>query len=1426
MPNAINPDSYNIDYFPSSLLGVTTADDYREHLFLKNLGGAIAPELVSSPAGSFSVPFQDRGDFKSINYGGIGNPGNIEEWLSEGGFPTTIHEVRDIGLLQAQNKYGPPTISAYNCPELIPEDTGFIQYPTSSGGDDYKTILINDAIDSNVGLGPGATINFPSELNDIAKERRKEEAINRVKLNVEDNVLGKLNLDPFGLLAGQDLILRDYKITTRRNIVGKIFDTVADSAGFNIPTSPIKKGAFGRYGDLDNAETYKDLLKATGSGTKSLLFDSVGKNKYGPQLQEPKGFIANTVGAGQAPQQNTYLTDPTEQIQEEKKAKRNKPLVDKVNQAIGKAIDAVAGSQAIGKEDDQPPSEFKNPTVEPELNSEDYGFDGLPNRSKDTWELAGPTTEFDIDEGSIGTRAPFGQQTDLGFFSLKQEMFWGSTPKGSTNPFKRGILKYTQDLINNTNDNTDIISKARFIGVVNDDSNFDSKTRKHKNYSMGNTVSSDGTYCRSWSVRNPYLKVGDLIRHGASDGAGGFNSLTRPDRDLSVLGNNGFVKVAPYVGEKQGGYDSGGKVLNLGDPTIQKYMLSIENLAWQNTEHILKVPPCEVGPNGGRIMWFPPYDINFTDNSSVSWDTTNFIGRGEPIYTYNNTERMGTLAFKLVIDHPLAISELREQGEQALFQFFAGCKNPLEEASALISVSDIEEVKIQNTQTKLFPNPKYQEIQTQPAGDPPSPVSFYFRNARKGAKDTVGTQPDTEINAGYLYGDPPTVLPYIEEQTPQGPIGVYNPAFSGDVAANYEQNLDDARNKLAVERITDEIIPFLLSPRGKRFTINVVGKTSDANTSSFNEKLGEARAKNTEEWFYQLLKGSELGTDPIKAENLGSEETYPTETTWKGSKLRWNVYSTGEKGSSDSVIINEDGSTSIGRDDNKVYGDTDYNDPGAVNDRRVDITFTHNPEIDDSMIGPASGEKEFISVTTTSEIIQQREIDAERKKELEQIEQAKVLARKASQYMAWECSYFEKMKQDDPFVYDTLTQKLKYFHPAFHSMTPEGFNSRLTFLKQCTRQGPNIASNEPNNLAFGKPPICVLRVGDFYHTKIVIDTVNLTFDPLIWDLNPEGIGVQPMVCSVDLNFKFIGGSSLGGPIAQLQNAVGFNFFANTGLYNPRTIYESVGEYKAKEVDPSTGKETETKIDTPNESKQPFGYGAFIVPGESIQDGEFSTEDPVNDFYEQKQIQAEADRAKKAKMAQAEKDRIEKLEEKEAREKAKESAQTLLDSLDELVEDILTVQSFKKEKNRLKAVSELACESCNIPSTTPIKLKFITSLSDVWNNAVNGDNKAEIKFVDKALTKLYHFPSDPTEGNQIVTTKDVYGAGGNSPGYKTTIEGIRLDVSPRTGNWSTMAKDTTVQLIFYYEISVTDIYGEKHTLDGGGLPLFFTLNPST
>jgi hypothetical protein len=146
-------------------------------------------------------------------------------------------------------------------------------------------------------------------------------------------------------------------------------------------------------------------------------------------------------------------------------------------------------------------------------------------------------------------------------------------------------------------------------------------------------------------------------------------------------------------------------------------------------------------------------------------------------------------------------------------------------------------------------------------------------------------------------------------------------------------------------------------------------------------------------------------------------------------------------------------------------------------------------------------------------------------------------------------------------VYDNLKEKLKFFQPAFHSMTPEGLNSRLTFLQQCMRPGDTIPTvksvggkdvleyNNATNTSFGAPPVLILRIGDFYNTKIIPTSLGFTYDNL--DINPEGIGVQPMIANVTMGFNFVGGSGLKESVDKLQNALTFNYYANTEIYDDR-----------------------------------------------------------------------------------------------------------------------------------------------------------------------------------------------------------------------------------------------------------------------------------
>ena len=201
-------------------------------------------------------------------------------------------------------------------------------------------------------------------------------------------------------------------------------------------------------------------------------------------------------------------------------------------------------------------------------------------------------------------------------------------------------------------------------------------------------------------------------------------------------------------------------------------------------------------------------------------------------------------------------------------------------------------------------------------------------------------------------------------------------------------------------------------------------------------------------------------------------------------------------------------------------------------------------------------------------------IEAEIKANNEQVEKDKeemMVKRKHKRYDN-ERLFFEMLKENDNIAYKRLVDKVKYFSPAFHSITPEGFNARLTFLHQCTRQGPTATASDVDtgttaaNLAFGRAPYCVLRLGDFLNTKIVITSVNITYPDSLWDLNPEGIGVQFMMAKVSMQIHILGGSDISAPIKRLQNAVSFNYYANTSLYDNRS---DVAEYNdnSKTIEP-------------------------------------------------------------------------------------------------------------------------------------------------------------------------------------------------------------------------------------------------------------------
>jgi hypothetical protein len=152
--------------------------------------------------------------------------------------------------------------------------------------------------------------------------------------------------------------------------------------------------------------------------------------------------------------------------------------------------------------------------------------------------------------------------------------------------------------------------------------------------------------------------------------------------------------------------------------------------------------------------------------------------------------------------------------------------------------------------------------------------------------------------------------------------------------------------------------------------------------------------------------------------------------------------------------------------------------------RRVSFKITAIPEPPEAPPKVEQKQPEYVKVQPTKPT---PKVDVQKK-----IKEG--ISKKILRNLLTECDYFDLVKETDPMAYDSLKSSLKYFNPAFHSMTPEGLNSRLVFLNQCVRPGRTIPTKQENldtfvtdsfNTNFGTPPILILRVGDFYNTKIV-----------------------------------------------------------------------------------------------------------------------------------------------------------------------------------------------------------------------------------------------------------------------------------------------------------------------------------------------------
>jgi len=733
-------------------------------------------------------------------------------------------------------------------------------------------------------------------------------------------------------------------------------------------------------------------------------------------------------------------------------------------------------------------------------------------------------------------------------------------------------------------------------------------------------------YCRVWTKDRPYLTYSDSMKKGGNIRKYEGSVMSDPwnlNYGPMSNGKKGFEGSSNIVGGYKYGADADGKSFY-----AKKYMFSIENLAWKSSTRpgftVLDLPYCERGPNGGRVMWFPPYDLKVSESNSARWESNTFLGRPEPIYTYQNTERSGQISFKVVVDHPSVLNLLvrehfngmsDEAADNYINAFFAGCEEldfyDLIRRYTTLDKSDVDMIKEylnKGGDTEVIK--KYKTVLEQPTTDNPSPtpqtpgtpkttsfnldVVLNFDNDIPQPKESTETSDDyTSLYTKYignqidyatrLDGSLTNLLGYSSSDTKakkdrKNIFGTENPSGNAvTLATDQVSKLNDYFSKLEKEFTTytaktDTLKIDISGKTVQNITIDISSSTSSIAKVDYNKKLSLRRSYSLIKDFFKRItkdgvtppdikwkKVSEIGT----GSNIDFENEYNlkdfgwTENTGKivvKTKNYGETYSGSTSNSGDSDCINRD---FVKENDLNIVA------PISFYCRKATMSFKYDKT--EQPVKPNNPEPP--KTTPAISKIVEEEVKVTKTPKKPPVDVMKRIIMKTLS----ECYYFKKLEEDSPVSFKSLKEKLRYFHPAFHSTTPEGLNARLTFLQQCIRPGDTIpvkgisdSSDLPaRNTTFGPPPVCVLRVGDFYHSKIVIRDVNISYDEGVWDMNPEGIGVQPMIATVQLSVSFIGGQGLEKPVELLQNALSSNFYANTEMYDERSVSSLDKENKEK-----------------------------------------------------------------------------------------------------------------------------------------------------------------------------------------------------------------------------------------------------------------------
>jgi len=1078
---------------------------------------------------------------------------------------------------------GAPFISSDESPMGYTSGPNNQPYPSSFVPSSYSplSILLNPDPQGSDGL-----LSQDSYLVKLGAFTLRKEFQDRIAAQIYQDTVGRANVfsvdsatDILNIITGKvPLIQPNWAITVPENPVLAATNFILRLGGSILPVSPIPGSYFDesaltrqsttiqQTGDAFRQSFVGNLLTSlagtdltgseifynnTGAGQKGQLFKNIDYNKYKPSFDRTVfNRLAGAIVGSTTDNSNYYVGSRTSDP-----GMVASPPGDIPTNEYGQAVGApVYGPDAMAK------------LYEPISNQIKLGANG-PAYIDGGGIEGGFTWVSPKYKGNAGKKVGKG-----GEITNEDEDFKPSSYNSteSTNlEFREGSILYdTQKLIDSqpqggkrlqhVGNAIDQVSK-----VFNDGYKELTKGSRVLAY-VGDIGQEVGTeYCRVFAKDIPYLQYNDLQK---TDGV--VNNGRR--FSYSVFDKTYNLNIAPN--KQEGGQSSSNLINGPGGTSTnvayaKKYMFSLENLAWRTSSTpgytTADLPICERGPNGGRVMWFPPYGLTFSETISPTFKQTEFIGRPEPIYTYQSTTRTGSLSWKIVVDHPSVLNLIvnkvlgnetnKTRIDSIITSFFAGCRkydlyelakkyytvNPndlfqLQQiiTSKEVSVEGMEFIKKTIQTGNDSPTGVDQQIApvfNQQIFDQFEKLSFYFGN-------------DYPKSMGENY------------------VNEFN-RYTGTFNRNYYANKPNAEqttnffdtvvipNFQKITGFTTELAKVLEQTDGS-VTIRLTGSCSAPASIAYNLSLADRRLDSVQKWFESLpnlqpfFKAGRIliSKEPDKGEQV-TVEPIPSGS---GSPSK-RIYCSDTK--KDGQVV---GGDTVGSKDVFTYN--------AMACRAVLIG-----DIDASQLKykPAPVTPAVVPEPQYQEVLQGKVVTGTKK--VESIEQKYVnkdnITKRILRLLLSECDYFETIKEETPMVFDNLKDQLKFFSPAFHSITPEGLNSRLTFLQQCTRPGDTIPTikdvdgaqtlqyNNATNTAFGTPPVLVLRVGDFFHTKIIPTSLSLQYESL--DLNPEGIGVQPMIANVTMGFNFVGGQGLKNSIDKLQNALSFNYYANTEMWDDR-----------------------------------------------------------------------------------------------------------------------------------------------------------------------------------------------------------------------------------------------------------------------------------